>query len=172
MARKRKAKAATAPRRRRSRVSVRKAAAAPRRRRTGGGGGSNIKDLLIDSATLGAGAMIASFVAGKLPLSPKVKAVAPLLLGIGLTAFGKSNPMVKKLGQGMMVGGVLSTTKSFVPSLGLAGDELSGDDQMLLGAIEMYKQDQASVPMIAPTSQKLMGDEFAGEGEMSGWVVN
>lgn len=179
MARKRRA---GRPKARRTTTAPRTTTSAPRRKRrvhhriSGGtvhktvhrrrhhtGTTSNIKNMFIEALTLAGGALLGSFVASKLPIAnPKLKALAPVALGAGSAMVGKHNKLFVKLGQGMMIAGVMSTAKQFIPQLTMAGD-LEGSDQLLLGAVENYIAEQPT-PSYA-------GDEMQGD-ELNGWVVN
>lgn len=71
----------------------------------------NITKKLVPAAAIGAGAIAAGFVSSKIPVeNDKVKAAAPLLLGVFLMT---RKGIMADLGAGMVAGGALKLAQSF-----------------------------------------------------------
>jgi len=77
----------------------------------------NITKKLVPAAAIGAGAIAAGFVSNAIPLdetkftyAPKLKAAAPLLLGVFLMT---RKGVMADLGAGMVAGGALKLAQSF-----------------------------------------------------------
>lgn len=71
----------------------------------------NITKKLVPAAAIGAGAIAAGFVSSKIPVeNDKVKAAAPLLLGVFLMT---RKGIMADLGAGMVAGGALKLAQTF-----------------------------------------------------------
>jgi hypothetical protein len=71
----------------------------------------NFTKKLVPAAAIGAGAIAAGFVSSKIPVeNDKVKAAAPLLLGVFLMT---RKGIMADLGAGMVAGGALKLAQSF-----------------------------------------------------------
>jgi hypothetical protein len=105
----------------------------------GGGAGKGIMALLMNGLAAGAGAIGGAFAAGKLPIAnPKLKALVPIALGIGLgmTKFGRK-PIMQSVSLGLVAGGTLALVRQFAPQLPM----LAGDDEYMLGVPEQIGSD-------------------------------
>lgn len=105
-----------------------------------GGKSKGIMALVMNGVAAGAGAIGGAFAAGKLPIAnPKLKALVPIALGIGLgmTKFGKK-PVMQSVSLGLIAGGTLALVRQFAPNLPmLAGD----DDYTTMGITEQLGSD-------------------------------
>ncbi len=101
---------------------------------------------MVQAAGFGvAGGIVAGMVANKLPIAdPRLKAAAPIVAGLLLgTTIGKKQPIVQKIGAGMVVLGAVALLKQVAPQVPmLAGEEEyldmpQYDENQLLGYSDM-----------------------------------
>jgi len=121
------AKAPTKRKRNRIAKAITKATSYGRRAKKHFGGTKHDIKTVAVSAGLGVmGAIIAAFVANKLPIKDKrIQAAVPLLAGIGATVSKLgTNKMLQPVLAGMIIGGGVSMVRQFVPGLAtMAGEE-------------------------------------------------
>jgi len=132
----------------------------------GAADGFNPGNLAIDAAGLIGGAVAASFLASIIPFAktPKMKALIPLLVGIGVLSYPKisKNRIANRAGLGAIAIGAYTLTKQFLPALPLMGG--ADDAEGVLAAIEALPDEQKAILGLLPQQETAgeITDQSAG----------
>jgi len=95
--------------------------------------GRNIQNMALDVLGIGAGVIGSAYIGQMLPIKDnRLKAAVPAIGGIALAGMVKQ-PMLRHLGYGLAVAGIVSLARQFVPAIpALAGvDEMEAQLQLL-----------------------------------------